>query len=127
MILMKVSRSDIREIRRRKRLITTSIALGALAIIGGYTYSRTKDILTGPQILLEYPKDNSTIHDAHLSVIGRAKNTSAISMNGRAIFVDEGGYFEEELLVPRGYSILELVAKDRFDHATTKTVRIVYQ
>jgi hypothetical protein len=60
-------------------------------------------------------------------VVGEAKNVSYLSLNGRQIFTDESGTFSEKLLLPYGYTIMTLKARDRFGRSRTYTLELVYK
>lgn len=98
-----------------------------LVLIVGYTYFQTRTLVAGPSINLEYPTDGATVRSGLVKVIGRATNISSLYLNNRPIYTDSYGYFEEKLLVPYGYSILELTARDRFDRVVKKSVRVIYK
>ena len=50
---------------------------------------------------------------------------SFISMNEKPIFVDEGGLFEEKLLLSPGSNIIEIKAKDRFKKKLLKQLKFI--
>jgi hypothetical protein len=111
---------------KRTRLVQITMAIG-FVLIALFAYSRLATMLSGPEISLTYPTDGTEVHDDVIKVIGRATNIASISLDGHPIYTDKYGYFEEKLLVPYGYSILELTAKDRFGRVTSKRIRIIYQ
>ncbi len=115
-----------RPVLGNQRLFSWGIIGFVILTIAGYTLAKTKDILIGPRLVIEYPSSGITVHNELVTIIGRAQNISSVSMGSRPIFTDEGGYFEEKLLVPYGYSILKLTARDRFDREVTKTIELVY-
>lgn len=93
-------------------------------LIVGYGIFEAHNLLLGPQITLAAPEYAVATH-ALVSVEGTAANTSWLALSGRPIHTDEQGNFSEKLLVPVGYSILKLEAKDRFGRQSEKFIRVV--
>ncbi len=96
--------------------ITAKIALIILAVafLGGYFLYQARGYLLGPEITIDSPKSGEVFNDSYLAVKGRALNISSLSLNGRQIFTDEHGIFNEGLLLAKGYNIIEITATDKF-------------
>jgi hypothetical protein len=90
------------------------IAGGILLLIYGLWQSR--DYLRGPQLYLESPADGAVLTESLISVKGQATDISKFSLNGRTIFTDEDGRFEEKILLAPGINNIELWAEDKFGH-----------
>ena len=99
------------------------IILGILFI--GYVLFQAKNLLLGPIITIDEPKDGTTITYEVVTVAGQAKNVAYIYLNNKQIYVDNNGHFSEKLIAPTGYSIIELSAKDKFGRMTRKIIRII--
>lgn len=105
--------------------VVVSIAfLGALVF---YTYFQAKDFINGPVVLVSSPQNGATVGDSFIEIVGSAQNISHLTLNGRQIFTDEKGHFQEQLLLLRGYNIITIEAKDRFDRTTEETLELVYK
>jgi len=76
---------------------------------------KAKDFLVGPKIVIESPIDGQAVSNSYLEIRGAAKNVSLLYLNGRQIFTDQNGNFKENLLLARGYNILQIEAKDKFN------------
>lgn len=107
---------------RTLKVGTIVIFIAALAL---YVFFETREFLTGARITLITPKDGFTVSEEIVPVEGQAANISFLSLNGRQIFTDKEGAFKEKLLVPEGYTILELKGKDRFDREVIEHIRII--
>jgi hypothetical protein len=83
--------------------------------------------LEGPAITIISPENGATVEDPGLFIRGVAERISYLTLNGRQIFVDEEGRFEEKLLLPRGYTILVIEARDKFDRSTKEVLQIVHK
>lgn len=115
-----------REINRQTYL--KMIALGLLfVVIIVYGALKTRNVLLGPEISIDYPQSGSTILSPLVTVSGQAKRIAKIYFNDRKIFTDDTGAFKESLLLARGYNILEFKAEDGFGREVTKKVELVLQ
>jgi hypothetical protein len=88
--------------------------LGVLVLIYGVWQAR--DFLRGPRIYLESPKEGEILGESLLYVKGQALDVSKFMLNGRTIFTDENGNFEEKILLARGVNYVEIYAEDKFGH-----------
>jgi hypothetical protein len=87
-------------------------------LIGGFSFYglfKARDFLAGPKISIESPKDGETVSSSYIEVKGKAKNVSLLSLDGRQIYASQDGIFKENLLLAKGYNIIELSAKDKFN------------
>lgn len=103
--------------------VAALIALG----LGVYAYFQFREYLRGPVISIEEPMNGSLSTTSMVMLRGHARNVSFLTLNGRQIFTDERGRFNESLLIPDGYSIMLLEAKDRFGHMEEKRLELVYK
>lgn len=98
-----------------------------LFLIGGYILFQSRNIIIGPTITLDEEYSGRTLESPTIQINGTAKNIAHISLNGNPIFTDENGRFEEELLVSPGYSIMTIIASDRFDRTTKEVIELIYK
>jgi hypothetical protein len=96
-----------------------------VASIVGYTLYQTRTYRRGPVLEVYSPQDGATLTDRLVTVRGHAANISYLELNDRQIFVNENGIFTEQLLLPVGYTILEVEAQDRFGRVRNKTLHLV--
>ena len=103
------------------------IFLGLIILfVIGYAYYQTQGYLKGPILTITEPLDNSTLHQAVLTVKGMATNIAYISLDGRQIFTSPTGEFSEDILLLSGYNILEISAKDKYERSAQKILHLVY-
>ena len=81
--------------------------------------------LAGPKIIVESPKNGQVFQNSYIAVTGRASDIASIFLDGRRIFVDESGNFKENLLLARGYNIIEVQAGDKFGREVKKIREVV--
>jgi len=102
--------------------ISLAVLFALLVIYSGY---QARTLIIGPRVWIESPEDGEVLQSRIVSMEGRAKNISWISLNGRQIFTDEEGYWDEELIVSEGISIMSVKVRDRFGRESEKRVRII--
>lgn len=85
---------------------------------GLYGLYKASNFLIGPKIFIESPEEGKAVSNSYLEIKGTVKNVSTLSLNGQQIFTDENGFFKENLLLARGYNIIEIAATDKFGHQT---------
>jgi hypothetical protein len=95
-----------------------------LALVALYTLFQARFLILGPQVKIDYPPDGFVATSSLMTISGTARNVTAISLDGRPIFLDQYGNFSEELLVPPDESTILIQARDRFGRETEKTARI---
>lgn len=114
-----MSRISLREI----------VIYGLVAILGivmlGYFLYQARLLLLGPQLTLE--NDPTVVqHEKVVPLIGSARNITRITLNGRPIFTNPDGYFEEALVLENGYTVATIRAQDRYGRTTEITREFVY-
>jgi hypothetical protein len=80
-----------------------------------YGFIKAENFLLGPKIIINTPKDGQTFTNSAIEISGQASNISLLYLNGRQIFTNKSGEFKESLLLARGYNIIEIKAKDKFN------------
>lgn len=96
-------------------------------VVGYYAYYQSQELLAGPYIAFSSPANGSVVTDTVITVEGKAERISFIRLNGRQIFIDENGVFEEELPLLPGHNIMELRATDRFGRITTEMLYLTHE
>jgi len=95
--------------------MTKGIVLILIFLFAIYGLFKAENFLLGPKIVIEFPKNGQIFTTSDIEISGKASNISLFYLNGRQIFTDEEGKFKESLLLARGYNIIELKAKDKFN------------
>lgn len=107
-----------------KRNPRTVIAILFFVLFLMYGIFETSKLFLGPSLVIQSPKDLSTVMDPLITISGEVARVSYITINDRQIFSDTKGYFEDKLLLSPGYNIIELAVRDRFDNEIDKTLKI---
>ena len=98
-----------------------------LICLFGYGAFEVWNYATGPKIILSSPVNGVSVSESLISIDGQGKNTKEITLNDRAIALDEAGNFSEKILLSYGYNVLKLKAEDRFGKKTEQELQIVYK
>lgn len=106
-----------------KRRIKIFLIVFIFIAVSGYIYFQSKNLITGPK-LSEISPESGTTDDPIVTVSGKAKNIAFITLNGKQIFVDDGGVFSEKLAVNQGSTIITISVKDRFGKQIEKIIKI---
>ena len=114
---------------RRKLKLSLKILTGSLFLflILGYSLYQSRNLLMGPVITINEPKNGSTTEEQMIKIAGAAKNIKSISLDDRPIFIDEAGSFSEKLLLSNGYNVIKISAWDKFNKKTDKLIEVVYK
>lgn len=108
-----------------RKILQIAAGVAFFALIAGYSVYQAQDFWSGPQIVIEDPQDGYETTEPLIQISGQTKRISYLSLNGRQIFTDRNGYFEEELLLTPGYNIITVAADDAFDRHTEEHVRVI--
>ena len=103
--------------------ITAVSLLGLL--IGGYGLFQAHKYIEGPVVAIDSPQNGVTYNSPLIEVEGHTKNVAYLTLDGRQIFTDTSGRFDEKLLLSPGYTILTLVARDKFGKVVSKQVQLI--
>lgn len=100
--------------------LSTILALAFLA----YIAYQARFLLLGPQITF-IETGQSPTEAPVTELVGKAQNITYLTLNGRAIFTDQHGVFNETLVLNEGYNLITLVAYDRYGRERTVTQEYV--
>ncbi len=96
------------------RTILSGIGILCLCgILALYVTFQARHILEGPIITLT-SEERGEVTAPTVTLSGTALNIASLSLNGRPIYTDDTGAFTETLVLPLGYTIMTLTAKDRY-------------
>lgn len=93
-------------------------------LFAGYVLFQARYLVLGPQVWINSPENGEVVSEEAVTVSGGARNIAWIELNGRQIFTNENGAWEEKLLVSDGLSIMTLLVRDRFGRESEEDVLI---
>ena len=95
--------------------------------IVGYFIFNFRIFIAGPDVIITHPQNGAVLEKDLIEVLGKATNINYISINDRAIFIDENGNFKELLLLSSGYNIIVIKAKDKFEREISKKIEVTFK
>ena len=111
----------------KNKNITWWIGVGScimlFTIIGVFSYMKMDFVIHGVQISASIKKDGTS---PLVEVIGKAPNATYISLNGREIYIDTDGSFDEKVALIPGLSVMTLNAEDKFGNQREKKLEVMY-
>lgn len=94
-------------------------------MLGIYFFHQSKTFLLGPQLYVEQPESGQTLTRSFISVNGIASNSAILLINDQEVLVDSFGNFNKNLILTKGYNIVELIARDKFNREVYKRLEVV--
>ncbi len=90
-----------------------------------YAAWQLRHVVGGPAINITHPEPGFVDTEPLVEIAGTATDIDWLYLNGRQIFTDEAGQFNEKYLAAPGYNVIQLVGKDKFGRQTTEMVEFV--
>lgn len=106
--------------------ITKYLFVLFIILILGYAYISSRNLLWGPQIIINGPQDGISVETELVEITGAVKNVIDITLSGRSVFITEEGVFTERLLLSEGINRFVFEARDKFGRETREILQIVY-
>lgn len=110
------------DLRRKVELYFIGTIL-VLAIL--YGVFRAYPLIAGPSISLNELKDGSIVSSSTFQITGRVTRADIITLQGKPIKIDPEGNFRETLVAYSPYTILVLVATDKYGATVSETLRVI--
>jgi hypothetical protein len=92
--------------------------------IGIFSWTKMSFLVKGIQIEAKIEKNDGT---SIARVTGKAQKANYISLNGREIFIDKDGSFNETIALIPGFSVITIDAVDKFGKSKEKKFQLVYK
>lgn len=108
-----------------RRQVETTLIVILLILALAYGMFRAYPLLTGPSIKILNLTDGSTVASTTFQISGIATRAKEITLQGKPITIDNKGNFTETLVATYPYTILVLVATDKYGAVETKTLRVI--
>ncbi|MES3031550.1 MAG: hypothetical protein V4697_04040 [Patescibacteria group bacterium] len=109
-----------------QKILKTTLALLAIALVVGYTLFASRDFIRGPDIVIKEPVNGSTLATSSVLVVGQALRIQKIELNNRPILIDKEGNFKETILLLPGYNSPLFTASDKFGRKTEYKLELIY-
>ncbi|MEI6238175.1 MAG: hypothetical protein WCP15_01415 [bacterium] len=110
--------------KTKKIILYSFLGLCFIGLAVFATYE-SKRLVEGPLITLNESYSGISTTSSYLNISGIIQNASETSLNGRKIFIDSSGKFDEKTVLSEGVNRIYIEAKDRFGKYAEKTIEIV--
>ena len=101
----------IRDVRSFIYYVVVLVFIGTLF---SYAYFESRKYISGPEIIVDRPKNYETIRNKLVNVEGGTKNVSNLIINDKITSIDEKGVFKEKILMQNGHNIILIKGSDKF-------------
>lgn len=95
-------------------------------LLGGYVFYQARAMSVAPTLVVESPVDGARVDDPEVIVRGRTTPGASVTINDASAVVGDDGSFEYELNVPRGTTVIRIVARKRHGNETVDALRVIY-
>lgn len=109
---------------RRKMIFPLLTCL--VVIIIGYGYIKINDLIWGTKLTIFEPNENYVSSEEFLKIRGKVEEIKTLFINNAPVLPQENGDFETDLLLARGYNLIEIKITDKFNRQTKKLLEVVY-
>src|SRR3989338_533310 len=107
-----------------KKIVYSIVAIILLAVFSFYLFYQFRFYFREPELVLEIPAGDMVISEPNIEINGRIDADSALTMNGRPIYIKETGEFQERVNLGQGLNALEFEAQNKAGKIT-KIVRYI--
>ncbi len=90
----------------------------------GYALYEARFLISGPELTILSPKNNSSVSEPLLPIKGVVKNISSLEVDGRALLIRQDGSFDDKLLLLNGYNTIQVKVKNKFGQENSKILEI---
>lgn len=98
------------------------LVIAALVLIAGYGLFEARRIIAGPELVIDSPANGSATSTTLVTITGRVRNISFLTINDKPASADEQGRFVYRYSPPVGYTVATVSATDRFGRRTERRV-----
>ena len=95
------------------------IALIAATVV--YAGFRSQTLFRGPPVTIISPAAHTMVPQV-VTIVGFTEQATYLTVNDRQIYPDPNGHFEHTLVLPVGYTVVEVFARNR--HAREKVIHL---
>lgn len=104
--------------------ISVSVLGVLFSVISVLIYRNMREMLSGVRVDVRVEEAEESNGTNLFSLKGNAKHATFITVNGREIFIQKNGDFEEKIAIPDGYSVITLFARNKFGKDGEKTIEV---
>ena len=99
-------------------------AIAILSITAYYMYYQFRFFVTNPSVFITEPSSDFITGDRYIYVKGKTNDNSVLTLNGRPLYINEAGEFNERVNLANGLNALEFEAQNKAGKIT-KIIRYI--
>ncbi len=117
---------------RMRDLFVSSRAIGFVGfvffalLLAGYVAWQARVVAMVPSLLIETPREGATITLPRATISGSTDPGAIVTVNGVNAFVDDRGYFQSMLDLPRGFSTIRIESRRRYGSTMAVERHVTY-
>ena len=121
---------DEKLLKTPKFFITPELAIGffvTIIVVGllGYIWFQVKGFAAAPPLEVKNPDAEIVVSLEKINITGKTDITASLSINNQAVAVDTEGNFSEEVQLSKGVNSIEIVARNKANKETKKTIQVL--
>ncbi|OGI94458.1 hypothetical protein A3A03_02790 [Candidatus Nomurabacteria bacterium RIFCSPLOWO2_01_FULL_40_18] len=110
-----------------KKILQVSGLVIFFLLIVIYALFGSHNLISGVKIKNVNITDGTKIANAVQEITGNAKNAINLTLNGRAIPINQASDFKETIVLLPGYNIITIKAQDKFGETDEKNYKLIFQ
>jgi hypothetical protein len=90
-----------------------------------FALSNTRLLSRGVYLSINGIEDGMIYTQSVLNVVGNAKRSAHLTVNGREVTINQSGEFSDTLVLLPGYNIIRISAEDKFGKKTEQIFEVI--
>lgn len=125
-LLPRPMRLGLREMAVTPRILAAIGFACFSLLLGSYVFVQARAMSIAPPLEIFSPADGERVEDPLVNVKGKTLPGSTVTINGATAVVGDDGFFEYHLNVPRGTTVIRIVARRRHGNESVTARRVIY-
>lgn len=125
-LLPRPMRLGLREMAVTPRILAAIGFACFSLVLGSYVFVQVRAMSIAPLLEVYAPMDGEKVEDPLVIVKGKTLSGSTVTINGATAVVGDDGLFEYHLNVPRGTTVIRIVARRRHGNESATARRVIY-
>lgn len=105
-------------------LLTIALSVFAVGLLG-YIWFQVRSFAAAPILEIKNPDSQIVVSLEEIIVEGKTDPSASLFINNEPIAIDGEGYFKERIKLALGLNGLEIVAKNKAEKETKKTIQVL--
>lgn len=117
--------------KEKKSLILSAQTILSLAVavivIGllSYVWFQVKSFAAAPELEIKNPENEIIVSLDQILIEGKTDSGASLSINNQPVFIDEEGFFKQDVKLINGLNKIEIIAKNKAEKETKKMVQVL--